>query len=490
MQLTARRTIQRTANFGGQSFHWLFVLALVAAALLVGLVAATSSLLLVGLVAGAIFGALLLGQPQWAIGALILLGLTMGVVISLLGPGFARLTWGVTLLGFFLFLPSSLHIAYLRRAPLHVHAALAFVLLAVGSAIVQWHSASEILAGVKRYFLPYGLIAAMALIPFQSRDLVAWRRLWILLATLQLPFALYEFLVLVPKRGGLEAGSAVTDVVSGTMGANLHGGSPNAVMAVFLLITFSFALAWWREGLIKARWIAAGLVFAFVPIGLGEVKVAFVLIPLMFIILFREDILKKPAKFIGIALLCGLILLTLGYVLIEWIMRKDLSKVIETTLAYNLHNVGYGEVFLNRFTALTFWWQHQGLHDPVGFVLGNGLGSSHFDDNALVVGHVARNWPRHGIGLTAASQMLWDVGVLGFGLFLLILFLAWRAAGALRKGCLDKRVAADANALQAAIAFFALMTFYNHSLVTLPSMQIIFGAALGYLAYLARRVRS
>lgn len=473
--------------------HWLLTLlggiALIGASLIAGLIATTASPLLVGLVVGIIIAALLLNTPNWAVTAFIFLALTMGVALSLLGQGFSRLSWGVSLLGFFLLLPALLHLPNLKKAPAFIYLTVAFMLYCICTSVLQLHSMVETIVGVKRYYLPFGLILVLTLVPFTDSDLRLWRKLLTFVAALQLPFAIYEFLVLVPLRGGLQAGSTVTDVVAGTMGANLTGGSPNSVMAVFLLIGLAFLISWWKEGLISFRLIFYGVIFSMVPIGLGEIKVAFLMFPLMFLILYQKELIKRPFQFIGLAALGGGLLFLMAYILLEWIMRSSLGDVIDGTIAYNFQNRGYGNFYLNRTTVLTFWWDQQGWHDPIGLFLGHGLGSAHFDENALVVGSIAKLWPNHGIGLTTASQLLWDVGIVGFCIYLLVFWTAWQATVQLKRDSINPVISADAAALQVAITLFAVTIFYNDSLVTLPSMQVLLGLTLGYIALLCRQSR-
>jgi hypothetical protein len=99
-------------------------------------------------------------------------------------------------------------------------------------------------------------------------------------------------------------------------------------------------------------------------------------------------------------------------------------------------------------------------------------------------------FPGYGIDLTAASSLLWDVGALGFALFLSILVLAWRAAGRLRRDTADALVRADAAAIQAALPLFGFYLFYRGALLETLSFQIVFATILGYLAWLHRRHKS
>lgn len=465
----------------------LFWLALPAVALLAGLVASSPNPIFVALFAGLILGAMLLIKPALAVSLLILAGLTFDATFSILGIGSGRIAWGIALLGFFLLVPAMLNLDRLKEAPAFVYVTLIFIVYALCVTVLQDGGAAEVIAGIKRHFQSFGLLLVFALYPFFEHDYARWKKLLLLIVTLQLPFALYQFLILVPMRGGLEAGSEVTDVVAGTFGANLKGGSPNSVMAVFLLIFMAFMLTRWKMGLLKVKWVALGLIFTLVPIVLGEVKVVFVMLPLVFFVVFMDELRRRPGFFIGVFLLGGMMFFFMGYILIEWMMKKSLIDVVENTIAYNTgESYGYADGYLNRLTVLTFWWQQQGLHDPIGFVFGHGMGSSHAEAGALVAGHMALNWLMHGIGLTAVAQLLWDLGFLGLCLYFLILSLAWMAADRIRKAAAGKKSGADAAAIQAAIALFAVMLIYNNSLIVIMSMQIVFGLVLGYLSYLYR----
>jgi hypothetical protein len=96
-------------------------------------------------------------------------------------------------------------------------------------------------------------------------------------------------------------------------------------------------------------------------------------------------------------------------------------------------------------------------------------------------------YPSYGIGLTVASTLLWDLGVLGLLLFLSILVLAWRTAGRLRQETTEPLVRADVAAIQVALPLFGFFIFYKPSLLETLSFQIVFAALLGYLAWMHRR---
>jgi hypothetical protein len=456
-------------------------------AVLLGLVASTANPLLIALILGLMGGTALLAVPTVSVWLIMILGLISGFAISMLGPGAGKLAWAISLLGFLLLLPSLLKLlsGHAKGTPAFIWLALAFLVYSVLATAVQWHSNAEFLAGFKRYFQMYGLMFALAVLAFKPEDYRRWLKLLLVVALLQLPFALYEFFVLVPKRGGFAAGAEATDVVAGSLGANLEGGSANAEMATFLLIAAAFLFARWRAGLMGRFRFAVAALLCLLPLGLGETKIVVIMLPVIGLVLMREELVRAPARYLPQIIAVVLLTAVLGYVYIS-MNEKTGGEVLQETLRYNFADQGYGQSYLNRTTVLTFWWDHQSWRDPLGFVIGHGLGSSYLSQNNPVPGHLALHYPRYGIDLTTASTILWDLGMFGLLLFLSILAAAWHAAVRLWKRAQDPRTHADAMAIQAAIALFALHVVYHKSMLNYLPFELIVAAVLGYLAYLVR----
>ena len=493
MQMTLGKLSHRltATNFGRVGLWTLFGILAVVLAMFFGLLAVTASPILIGMGAGLVIGAFLLMKPDVLIWLILLLGLAMGAFVSMLAPQYSKITWAVSILGFVLLALSLFNLALpgkSRGQPAFIWLGLAFLIVGLATTLIQWNSTGEVIAGVKRLYQAYGLMFGIATLALSAREIGRFQKLLLAIALIQLPFALYEFLFLVQERGGLEAGSTTTDVVAGTFGANLEGGSPNSVMAVFQLIILGFLFARWKEKLLSTRMMVLLGLPVVAVFFLGEVKFLFVMLPVAFIVLLKRDIPRRPGFFILMSLIGLLFIVSLGYLYSVFIIRQPIEHIIEDTLAYNVRDAGYGTYFLNRLTVLEFWWQRQGWDDPVPFMFGHGSGSA-FSGPSVVPGHIAMKWPQYGIDLTAASSLLWDTGVMGLTLFLLTLMAAWHACNVLQRGSHNVRVIADATAIQSAIALFGVFVFYNNSLVNHPSMEIIVACVLGYLAYLYRQFR-
>ncbi|MDP1666743.1 MAG: flippase [Methylobacter sp.] len=452
-------------------------------AVLMGLLAVTANPVMIGLGVCLVLGPVLLIMPELTIWLILVIGFLLGVLSA---GALSKVTWGVSLLSMLLLIPSLTNILWSkqRRAPGFMLIALLFLVYAVGVSIVQCYSLVEFVAGFKRYFQSFGLMMALTMIAFTPQNYVRWRQFLMAVALLQFPFALYELVVLVPLRGGLSLSSYTTDVVAGTFGANLEGGSPNSVMVIYLFIALSFLSARWRAGLISSKIFYPLAFICLLPLGMGETKIAVIMLPLVGLILLKDDLISAPLRFLPAIIMLALLTMLLGYLYVVIIMHSSLDQVVAATLRYNVGDQGYsGEAgSLNRWTAITFWAQHN-WHDLLGFIIGNGLGSSYTSLNNLA-GHLGLKYLNYGIDLTAASTLLWDTGLIGFMMFVSIFIAAWGAAGKLRRSVSDPTVRADALAIQMAISLFLLDVVYSASSVNLVSMELIYAIVLGYLGYL------
>jgi hypothetical protein len=356
---------------------------------------------------------------------------------------------------------------------------------AIGVTIIQWYSFAEFLGGFKRYFQVWGLMFALCWLTTAPEKIKSWRMLMLVLACAQLPFALFELFYVVPKRELMVMslpGIVPIDAVAGTFGTALDSGGANSAMALFLVTMLAFVLARFREKVIGVgkMLLLGALIMA--PLFLGETKAVVLWLPLMFMVLYRKELLTRP-HYAVLAMLAGLAMtMALVYAYMQVTGTYTFQDMIDQTLDYNVER-GYGGRYLNRTTVISFWAGQQGLHDPVGFLLGNGMGSAHGG------GHVDMKYQFYGIGLTAASTLLWEMGVLGTLLLLAMFTMAWKCASQLYRQSQDSRVRADAMGLQVAIALMGIFLFFRPDQLDIHTFQITFFALLGYLAWLYRQHR-
>lgn len=457
--------------------------------LFAGLLAAAANPIAIAMGVGAMLGGMLLLAPKVTLWLAIALGLGSGAVLSMAGGAGNKLQWGIVLLAMMLLLPVLLNFVSRPRLPLFMWLYLAFVGLSIIISVAQAPGVAPLIAGLKRYHQALGIALAIAIMPLDWKDERRLRKMLAWIALLQLPFVLGERLVLVPIRialSGGDEGSDVTDVIAGTFGANLTGGSPNAEMVAFVLIMLACAWARWRAGLLSTLKLVL-FIGAMLPcVGLGEVKFVVLLFPLIVLVLYRDDIIANPGRYLPVLGMAGLITVAFVYLYLGYFSGSTVSTGFDDLIRYNVTELGYGNLYLNRTTVLSFWWQHQGLHDPSGFLFGHGAGSSYWtSDPTVPSGVVGAKFPAYGIALTTGSALLWDVGVLGTLLFLSVFVVAYFQARKLYKCEPDPAVRSTLLGIQVALAVFLAFVPYTASMLNIFPFQIVVAITLGYLARIA-----
>jgi hypothetical protein len=459
------------------------------AAVLAGLAATTANPIIILLIISGFSGIFLLMQPKWTMWIVLTLGLFVSGTLPLWIPKLSKLGWGVSMLGLLLFAGAAFkqitRYQNKSKSPLFIKIAMVFFAYTLIISVIQWYSPGELFTAIKRYYQVWGLMLALAWLTFSTVEIQRIQRLMIWVAFAQLPFALYELLKFVPMRKALAAGIpglVPIDVVAGTFGAEMLGGGSNAEMATFLIIMLAFLLARWRAKLITTKLFIYLCIPTLAPLFLGETKIVVILLPIMFIGLYGSQLFRKPVQGLVAMVIGTIITIMAGYVYAELIIQKPLHQIIEETILYNFQNHGYGNSYLNRTTVISFWWT-QNITDPAHLLFGHGLGSAQ-SDASIVSGHIAQHYLGYGIGLTAASQLLWETGILGFALFSSIIIYAWISANKQLSKTKDLYHRADLEAIRSVLPIFMMYLFYRNTLLATLTFQIVFALLLGYLAYL------
>ncbi|MDP3086326.1 MAG: hypothetical protein Q8N44_21865 [Rubrivivax sp.] len=457
------------------------------------LAAISNSPIAVGLVAGLLMGALLLSVPRVALWACVIGALLVSGFISLFFPFLNKATWLFSMLGFFLAVAALIQLIASPKlradTPGFLWVGLIFIVFALATAPLAGSSALELLAGAKRYLQFWGLMFAGAWLLKSIVDYERIVRFLMVLALLQLPLALYQRIALVPLREGLGRGVVPIDVVSGTFEASLLAGGNSSAMVLFLTIALAFVLSAWREQQLSGFKCALLSALLVLPMGLGETKVVVVLLPLMLLVVFGRYVRRAPMASLLI-LLTGLACTALLFWLYGSYFGKTgltLAQRLQATIEYNFGDVGYyGSFSLNRTTALKYWWANHGAANPLELFFGHGLGTSYAAPTSLVQGHVARQHGFIAIGFTAASSILWDLGLIGLVLLLVMLAMAWRTAGRLLASAPSGWARSAIVAARVSVLLFAVMLFYTDSVLNALSVQALLMICLGGVAAAAR----
>jgi hypothetical protein len=451
-----------------------------------GLIAFSNNPVLISIALGAIVGLMLTLIPRTIISVLIILALATPAFLDLIGHGASKLLWGASVLGIVLWAPGLFYLfsnllSKNKQVSKLTLLVVLFLVYAVLATCLHFHTMGQLIEGAKRYFQVTGVIVALACIPFAAKDFQRWKTYLIVIALMQLPFALFERLVLVPKRLVVNLGEA-TDVVAGTLGASLTGGSPNSVMLFLILVALAFVIAKKKENLLSnSKALLLGLVLV-TPLLLGETKIAVLLLPVMTFVLFKKEIIAQPLKYFPFMVLTLVASIALGYFYLTYILNTTLEHALYDLNRYNFQNIGYGSLFLNRTTVMEFWWKAHHWYDPITMMFGHGLGASY--GSGAEAGHISRMYPNYGIGLTTVASLLWDLGIVGLIFYVSQYIMLWIYTSRIIKTSKSLIYKSDALAIQVAIAFNLIYIFNSDTQVNLIVHELLNAMMFGYGIYM------
>ena len=460
---------------------------------------------IVGLIlAVLIFAAALLTMPRATVWAAVGGGLVVAGLVELYAPGFQTIRWVFALLSMLIAAVSI--VRRLADEPRSITPGvlspglgvvlLLFALVVLFSIVANQQAPTTAIIGLKNYFQMWGITLALAWLGYQSDQAGRFIKFLGGLALIQLPFVLHQYLVLVPQRSSAAAAAkniVAVDIVAGTFGGNLAGGGRSADLAILAVIAVTLFFAQWKAGRRRLATTLALAGIAFAPILFNEAKLALVLLPVAMFLLFADAIGRRPFSWLLglVALLAGITGVILVYSMLPGAESQKSASVrdyVSTAIEDNLGERGYGGAVLNRSTVYRFWWrQHQQSAAPVQILFGHGPGFS--NATAIVRGDnsAASRYAGYAIGLTGLSSLLWDTGVVGTGLFLSALFMAFRLGGRLRerwRGSVHEPLIATA---QIGVSLIALSLLHNDYVTFDIGFQTMLALLIGYLIAMAKR---
>jgi len=470
-------------------------------ALFLGVVASTGEPLIAAFLCGLVVTFAMLFFPEALLWITVLGGLVIAGLMEIYLPGLRMVRWGFAGTSVLLFASSVYRdhfSAQVRgaeeagRQPALFKLAVAFVVVCTLSSVLNWHGIGQTLFGWKGYFQVWALFFALALTrqtpAFFSRAPAAL----LAVAFLQLPFAAQQVLFIVPMRGGIP-GVVPADIVAGTFGGSVTGGGANSLLALYLISVITVLVSLWRSGALKGRWPLPVAGVLMLPLFFNESKASMVFLMVSFVLIFREDIAKRPLRFMGIAFTLGLLLVGLlySYILLnDRLANKDplyfVEHAIEANTAEGQH---FGGRELNRLTSLKFWAEQRSRYGAKEFLVGHGLAESRDDSGVLDLATETLASVRYrgmGIGVSSAAGLLWDVGVIGTLVLAAMFLSAFRLAGRLARQTRSAWEQGWFSGLQAVVAMISLSLLHNNFFTFYFEYQVFVMLVLGYLVHVGR----
>lgn len=365
-----------------------------------------------------------------------------------------------------------------------------FLLFSAVSTAINRADPGDWTAFLRLYVLVLPLVVLAAVGGLDERH---WKYLWffyVFASLAQLPVALTQQLVFASRQ----VRSADWDAVVGTFPGQAEGGGASAAMGVYLVVAVVFALMLARHGQLRWRWAALVTGCALVTIAVAEVKAVVLLIGLAVLLVFVDQIRRRPGWFV--AALVGASLAITGlmavYTRIHYEDRVVMGRLdaprtpleaIQNQLDPSRASIYTGE--LSRAAALGHWWDvNVGRGHWRDALLGHGAGATQF--SRFNVGELVGRY-RHALNQTSASVLLWEVGLIGFALLgaglLTLAATAVRLAGRLHDRPLHQALLRAAGL---SLLLFTLTLPYKSFIFGTAPSQVLLALLLGYVAHAHR----
>jgi len=344
---------------------------------------------------------------------------------------------------------------------------------------------AQIASGIKATLPMFSVLFALFWFHWKEQHLERIWKLFFVLMLVQLPVVMYQHFVV--------ASATTFDAIVGTFGGTPGAGGNSAILVFFTVIAMGYAGARWQAKLMSGRAMLGLMVVGLAIIMLGEVKAAFIWLPLVLAWVLRKRILKSFVAFIGFGLLVGAFVGATYFVYdsLYWGKKVDAQHSVADKLDqgggyfFDTSNVNYRTGEISRGASLALWWR-----DPQGSVprrlVGYGPGAVK-PAGLMGAGEVAKRYMPLHLDATALAILLWDLGVLGavaYGAMLLFgLLAAWRYV---RQGRGTAAQRAIADTCVAAMLLFLMMLVYSRAVMDEPTAQLLLMLCLGTVVQLCR----
>lgn len=380
------------------------------------------------MLAGAIIGLMALGLSIKS-----LLFVTIVMNFALLGPInyiFGHNTkWLSFLFGLLLLLKSQLliqnvsHTRHTNKFTAHTLPLMGMGLILLSSimtAFIEHFSPYAFSVGARNIFFMWGVFLVIVRRQLDSKDELNLLRLIVLIALLQVPTTIAQAIFVVPNR----TDDAPWDAITGTFPGTATAGGDSGSLAVFLLCSCGLILISFKHNYkeLSKYWSLIPLIIS--PIFFGETKIAFIIFPLLTIIIYSSYAKTKPPAFILSIITTAAVFAAMIYSYAQAFTTTsyiDIYKLTESIFKFSTASEIYrpgGE--MGRFTALVHWYQF-GFTNLYEFFLGHGLGATVVANELWQLGSSARKFYPLNLATSSTSLLLWEFGVIGFSIYLTIL---------------------------------------------------------------------
>lgn len=371
---------------------------------------------------------------------------------------------------------------------------LMFIVVLCCSALMQQVKLPVALISIKGYLQVWGVMFALALLPWKQEQINRLPLFFLLVALMQVPFVLHQYFVLVPMRQGISniKGLVPIDIVSGTFGGKLDHGGANAALTILCFIVASGLLSLWKSRLIPTRRFLILIAFVAFPAFINSTKISMLYMFVILLFLYRDEILAHPLKFVmrfSVAvLLCAVVAYSVISSLPESAQVESFSELYEQTYKYNVADDNIRDNNLSRSGAITAWLEPVKAHTFKEVIIGYGIGSSRIIESRAgqrISNAINIERPT---GVTALAAILWETGLAGLIVVTMMFVSAFSVASRLQweyrhfdyHRCIF-------SALQCGLVIMFISLGHKSFFTFHIGFQTMFAAIFGYLIYWERQ---
>lgn len=386
--------------------------------------------------------------------------------------------------------------AKLRQSPPLSFTILAFIAVVILSMVVNTTDLFQAVRSAKSYLFLWSIFFVIAYCGVKQKTLDQVWRICIWVVFFQIPLVLYQYLVIAPRRSNLGGKYGVSwDAIVGGFGGDPMGGGASGTMAWFLVFVSVFCVALYRRHQINKWLLASTLLASGVCVGLAEVKVVVMLLPLGIGALLIPYMRRNP--FIVLLGLVVSAIAALGILILYGYLRSnsgavnyDILEVLNDAFWYSLDPsyINYVTGEMGRMASLVHWWQENGFKEPLHTLIGHGPGSSSIS-GVFGAGEMARKYPFE-INRSTLSIFLWDIGLTGVFCYILLITKSMHMAFVASKRVeITQFQAAALEAIFGGLFMVLVMLPYGKDVSEVPALGVILMLFLGYTSLTASVLR-
>ncbi|PXW81378.1 hypothetical protein C8R34_1398 [Nitrosomonas sp. Nm84] len=344
---------------------------------------------------------------------------------------FSQLQWFTVLVSAALLLPVLLHLlrskASILAAPISKDFfwPVTFLLLITFSTVIDQPKFSEFVNASRHYLFMWPLMLVFMLGLVRQEMLVQLWKALMVVAVMQLPMAIYQYFFVAQKSVRLSP----WDAVIGTFQGAIEGGGDSAAMAIMLLIAMLTAIALWHGKKLHGMWMMLIVVTSLGTIALAEVKAAVMLLPIVIGLYYRKELLRRPIE--SVVVMIGALLLVGGIFMVY--EKLHYGEISTHTFNKNQATSTYDRVMralspetesssghqLGRINHLVNWWDINVMSGDIQHSLfGYGMGATY--TSRVGAGELVNRFS-YQVNTSSSTILLWETGILGHLVFLLVL---------------------------------------------------------------------